>query len=308
MGRSKTSSAAESPKWLELSCTADGEAAETVCELFSRFAGNRVALQQEPVKSGDGVELELSPRATITAYLPAGKVAERAVAELERSLWLLGVLRPVGELQVRPVEESDWAEAWKEHFPVHRVGGRVVIKPSWREYDAKPDDVVVELDPGMAFGTGLHPTTQMMLIELQERLTTDATVLDVGCGSGILAIAAAKLRARRVVAVDVDPVAVRVTRENLKINGVGRQVRVARGSVPQPAKYDLVLMNIFARVLVELAEPLAATLRPGGVAVTSGLIEEHAEAVVAAFAAAGLHELARRQSGDWLALTVARIA
>ena len=165
-----------------------------------------------------------------------------AVARAERDLGHLQAfgLRPIGDLEARIVQEADWANAWKAHFPVLRVGRRIVIRPTWRRHHREPGDVVLALDPGMAFGTGLHPTTRLCLAALESMAdrgllateTAAARVLDVGSGSGILSIAAVRLGAGRVLALDVDPIAVDATRANAKRNGLARRIRAREGSSP----------------------------------------------------------------------------
>jgi ribosomal protein L11 methyltransferase len=178
--------------------------------------------------------------------------------------------------------------------------GRVVIKPTWREWDPEPDDIIVEVDPGMAFGTGLHPTTHLMLLALQEEVRPGMQVLDLGTGSGILAIAAAKLGAS-VTALDVSEVAVEVAHDNVGHNRLESAIRVDEGSIERVAgeRYDLVFANIIASVLIDLATLLAAALKPDSRLLASGIIEDRADTVRAAFAGAGLTSLREEREGDW---------
>jgi ribosomal protein L11 methyltransferase len=258
--------------WLELAIEVDPEAVEAVSEILSRVAAGGVSVEQPFATEQEGlaaIPIEDAP-ATIRAYLPAldRLAAESAIAETRTRLGHLTAfgLRPIGELHVSAVHEEDWAEAWKEHFPVMRFGRHIVIKPTWREYDAAPHDVVVALDPGMAFGTGLHPTTRLCLVRLERwseaGLVKGASVIDVGCGSGILAVAAGLLGARALRGVDTDPIAVEATRENAGRNGV--TITASVGSLPvDGGPFDLVLANLVASALVRLGADLAAALRPG---------------------------------------------
>jgi ribosomal protein L11 methyltransferase len=202
------------------------------------------------------------------------------------------------------VVEEDWADAWKERFYPMRVGKSIVVKPTWREFEVAPGDVILELDPGMAFGTGLHPTTQMCLLALEERIEPGMCVLDLGTGSGILALAAAKLGAAVVLAVDTDPVAVTAAQENVQRNGVAERVTVIRGSLDYTTDtYDLLVVNILAKVIVALAEEgLAERVKPRGQWVAAGIIEPQVGEVVAALEAAGLQVTAQRQISDWVTL------
>ncbi len=217
------------------------------------------------------------------------------------------------ELAQRHVAEEDWAESWKEYFHVERFGARIVVVPSWRTYAPQPDDVVLTLDPGMAFGTGQHETTRMCLEALERAARPGVRVLDVGCGSGILAIAAAKLGARDVRAVDVDPNCVRVTRENAAANGVDSTVRAETGSAGdawpfgEPAVgFDIVVANIIARVIIELASPLVAALAPSGALIVSGIIGEREQDVRDALTSAGARIESVRAMGDWRCIEAVR--
>jgi len=258
--------------------------------------------------------------ATLRAYLPAldRAAAEAAIAEVRERLGhpTAFELRPIGELRIRAVHEEDWATAWKEHFPVMRLGSHIVIKPTWRDYEPRSGDVIVALDPGMAFGTGLHPTTRLCLVGLERwheaGLVRGASVLDVGCGSGILAIAAGLLGARHLRAIDTDPVAVESTRENARRNDVAIVATV--GSLPvDEGPVDLVLANLVASLLVDLAAELATALRPGdgspgsgGRLLASGIFVDREAEVRRAFAAAGLRVVGRDQETDWVALDAER--
>src|SRR4029079_13416065 len=231
---------------------ADVEAVEAVSEILGRAApgGTSVEPAFELVDEGLGARVDTSRPATVRAYLPARDpaAADRAVAEVVTALGHLQAfgLRPIGELRTRVVHEADWAEAWKAYFPVMRIGRRLVIRPTWRRHRRGPDDVVLALDPGMAFGTGLHPTTRLCLAaveSLADRGAVDgARVLDVGCGSGILAIAAVHLGAASAFGVDTDPIAIEATTANARRNAVIRRIRARAGSLPSgEVAFDVVL-------------------------------------------------------------------
>jgi len=304
--------------WLELAIECDQEAVEAVSEILSRVADGGVSVEQPFSTEQEGLAASPIPGApvTIRAYLPAldMRAAEAAIAQTRRRLGHLTAfdLRPIGVLQVTEVHEEDWASAWKEHFPVMRLGRRIVIKPTWREYDPAPDDVIIALDPGMAFGTGLHPTTRLCLIGLEhwadEGLVERASVFDVGSGSGILAVGAALLGADPVRAVDTDPIAVESTTQNAARNGVA--VKASQGSLPiDEGPFDLVFANLVASILVSLAAPLAETVRrgdgspgSGGRLLASGIFIDREPEVRRAFAAAGLLVVRREQETDWVVL------
>jgi ribosomal protein L11 methyltransferase len=299
-------------QWLELSTLAEPEAVESVSAAFAEH-GQGVAIEQkvESSRDGDIVHLPADAPVLVKTYLPlADPAVEERRARLEKAVWALGRLRQVGPLQVRTLRESDWANAWKEHFFVHRVGERIVIVPSWREaeYVATPGDVVLLLDPGMAFGTGLHPTTRLCLRAAEELVTPDACVLDVGAGSGILSIAAARLGAKHVVAVEIEPVAARVCHENVERNGVSELVEVREGTLgaESPLNADVILANITIATLLELHPRLAAHLAPGGVAVLSGVLAERVDELLSAMADAGWTHERTEQEQDWVALIMRR--
>jgi len=218
------------------------------------------------------------------------------------------------QVSVRRVVEEDWAEAWKEHFHIERFGERIVVVPSWRAYDPAPGDAILTLDPGMAFGTGQHETTRMCLEAIERMVRPGARVLDVGCGSGILSLAAAKLGAAGVVALDIDEMCVRVATENARANGVDGAVTVAQGSAGDAwpfdfaadARFDVVVANIIARVIVELAPALVGALTPGGRLIVSGVIEEREHEVRAAIGAAGGRIESARVMGDWRCIEAVR--
>jgi ribosomal protein L11 methyltransferase len=302
--------------WLELSVAADVEAVEAVSEILGRAApvGTTVEPAFDLVDEGLGARVDASRPAIVRAYLPAGDAAdvaaaERAVAEASEALGHLQAfgLRPIGELTTRVIHEADWAEAWKEHFPVLRVGRRLVIRPTWREHEPLPDDAIVALDPGMAFGTGLHPTTRLCLAAL-ERLADRGgldgeRVLDVGCGSGILAIAAVRLGAASALGLDTDPIAIDATATNAATNALGDRITAREGSLPSRDRpFPVVLANLIAGVLVTLAPGLRAELAEGGTLVASGIFVDRESEVVSAFEAAGLAITGRDADGDWVAL------
>lgn len=283
--------------WLELSVAADHEAVEAVSEILSRAApgGTTVEPAFRLVDEGLAAEIDLDRPAIVRAYLPArDRTATEAAVESARAalghLRAFG-LRPIGELETRIVHESDWAEAWKAHFPVIRVGRRIVIRPTWRRHRRGSDDVVLALDPGMAFGTGLHPTTRLCLAAI-ERLADDgrlstpnaARVLDVGCGSGILAIAALKLGATSAIGVDNDPQALTASQDNAERNGVAERLALflPEDHASEPA--DVFVANILAGPLGELAPTFAAAAKPGAPFAISGILDGQQHELLARYA------------------------
>ena len=315
----KLPAARQDGAWLELAVEADIEAVEAVSEILGRVAsgGTTVEPAFDLVEEGLGARVDPTRPATVRGYVPArdAATAEVAAAEVAEALGHLQAfgLRTIGALQTRVVHEADWAEAWKAFFPVMRVGRRLVIRPTWRQHRAAPDDVVLALDPGMAFGTGLHPTTRLCLAAL-EPLAEDgrldgARVLDVGCGSGILAIAALRLGAATALGVDTDPIAIEATVANARRNRLARRVTARQGSLPSgEAPFDVALANLIAGVLVNLAPLLRDELRPGGTLLASGIFVDREAEVRDAFTSLGLIVRSRSAEGDWVALAVTRPA
>lgn len=290
-------------RWLELATRVDGEAVEAVSEAFARVVTGGVAIEPEMIPGADD-GYQLGSHAVVRGYLPIDPAAAEKTQRLQEAIWHLRMIWPVGHLESREVAEEDWANAWKAHYQTFRVGQRLVIHPTWLEYSPEPQDVVLSLDPGAAFGTGLHPTTRRCLELIEARVRPDDTVLDVGTGSGILAIAAGLLGARPVVAVDVDPLAVAAARRNVASNGLTGIIQVTEGSADSPpadGQFDVVLANIIARVILEIAPNLAAKLRPGGSLITAGIIADRADEVTQALIGLGL-KVERFTDGDWVAL------
>jgi len=303
-------------QWLELSVEADAEAVEAVSEILSRVApgGTSVEPGFELIEDGLGARIDPTRPATIRTHVPTqdSVAADRAVALVSEALGHLQAfgLRPIGELRTKLVEEADWAEAWKDHFHVMRIGRRLVIKPSWRRHAREGDEVVIDLDPGMAFGTGLHPTTRLCLLAIEEHAetTTLGRALDVGCGSGILSIAAVKLGATRAVGVDIDPIAVEATIANARHNRVGKRVRARDGSIPSDeGPFDTVLANLIAGVLVQHAATLADELVPGGTLIASGIFIDREPEVRDALEPAGFRIIRRYHETDWVAMVAERV-
>jgi ribosomal protein L11 methyltransferase len=299
--------------WLEVSLVVSGEAAEAVADVLSRYAPEGVALEATRLDvSPETDETRPAGEVRVRAYLPASAELEATRQQLEEALWHLGQLLPLPAPEYRSVAEADWAEAWKSNFRPIRIGRRLHIIPAWLNPPLGPNDVAVRLDPGMAFGTGTHPTTHLCLQAIERHLQPGQPMLDLGTGSGILAIAAAKLGAGPILAVDIDDEAVRVARENAAANGVAERITLDKGSLaevlagrygPQWVGVPFVVANILARVIVDLlGQGLAQTVAPGGLLVLSGILDSQAYQVRAALAPLGLTVVAQEQIDDWVAI------
>ncbi len=317
--------AAKPAIWLEISIAVDHEAVEAVVEILARVAGGGVSVEPgfELLDEGLAVRLDTARPVLVRAWLPDAEGAATADA-LERTRIALGhlqafELRPIGELRTAVVREADWAAQGRAHFPVARIGQRFVVRPTWRRYRRLPGDLVLALDPGVAFGTGLHPTTRLCLLGLEawctERRIAGARALDVGSGSGILSLGAARLGAAFVLGVDTDPLAAEATAANARRNRLSQTIQSRTGTVPTgEPPFDLVLANLVASVLVPLATALYAEVRPGdrtagsgGRLLAGGIIAPREVEVRRAFAAAGFHLLRRWEDGDWVAIEAERV-
>lgn len=301
--------------WLEVSLTVDGELAESVADVFARFAPNGVITEQG-VKYIDNEDAG-TPTGPITvrAYLEVNDQLEMTRQKLEESLFYLGMIRPLPAPVYKQIADQNWMEAWKQHYKPILIGERLLILPAWLE-SPDPTRIAIKIDPGMAFGTGTHPTTQLCL-ELMENAFVKrqmSNVIDVGCGSGILSIAALKLGATKALGVDLDEESVKNSRENADTNGVGAELILAVGSVAEILagrfafkSAPLVVANILAPVIVRLFDAgLADLIAEPGAIVLSGILDEQEQSVIAAGQTRGLRMNERRQMLDWVALTMSR--
>jgi ribosomal protein L11 methyltransferase len=302
--------------WLEVSLTVGPEAAEAVADVLSRFAPEGVALEATQIETTPNEDEGRAVGPVIVrAYLRADSALEATRAKLEEALWHLGQILPLPAPQYKSVADADWSEAWKANFKPIRVGRRLMIIPAWLDPPLEPDDIPIRLDPGMAFGTGTHPTTQLCLAAIERHLPRCA-VIDLGTGSGILAIAAARLGSGPILALDTDSEAVRVASENAQANGVADRIRVEQGSLSEilAGRFEgftegvpFVVANILARVIVGLlGQGLARTVAVDGLLVVSGILGSQAYEVNAALKAEGMTLLAQEHIEDWVAIIARR--
>lgn len=302
---------------VELGVTCDHESVEVIAALFADYGINQGVVMEAPFTQGDDDEdvlVDLTRPVVVRTFLDAGNVADDAIEdtidEIRQTLSDLGQEHATSDLFVRTLtvhkrEDEDWGRAWLEFSSVVSVGRRVVARAPWYDYEPAPGEIVLALDPGLSFGSGGHGSTQLAMTALEEEVTAGVRVLDVGTGSGILAIGAALLGASAVDAVDIDPVAVSVARDNVACNSFADTVRVELGSVgqgqPFPGTYDIVVANNMARIILELAEGLVGAVRPGGTLILSGVADFREDTVREAFEALGLR-LVRRDLDRWLLL------
>lgn len=303
--------------WLELSVEADPEAVEVISGLFTDVGYNGGVVIEQPLIIPEGepedwatlVQPEIDPTrpVSVRTYFPDDERAKEKLEMVERALGYLRMLRQIGPLKVQGCKEEDWANAWKNYYGVLRVGTHIVIKPSWLEHEPGEGDIILDLDPGMAFGTGLHATTRLCLAALEEIVQPGMNILDLGTGSGILAIAAAKLGGQNtpVLALDTDTVAVEAATQNIERNNLADQIELGQGSASaaqERAPYNLIVANILASVIIDLSTSLRDLLEPGGTLISSGIFIDRESSIMEALQKAGLPVRERRQEGDWLCL------
>ena len=280
--------------WQEVSLSVPFEYVEPISYLFDRY-GYGLSMEDD---GPDKIKLR--------TYLPGD--ARQRYSHIEVGVRLASILEPLGELQVTSLDnDEDWQNAWKEHFTLLRIGERLVIKPSWIDYEPEESDILVELDPGLAFGTGYHPTTYTCLEALEALIKPGAVALDLGCGSGILTIAAVKLGAERVVALDIDPQAVQASRQNFRRTRISDWVDLDQGSLPHRLAprgvFDLAVANISSRGIRERAPDILPALKPGGTLVASGIIDEQLPETREALLKAGFTDLKFLPREDWVTIS-----
>jgi len=323
--------------WLEVSLTVNGELAEAVADVLARFAFSGVMMEQGVKYMDDEDAGTPTGPITVRAYLEMNDQIEETRQKLEESLYYLGMIQPLPAASYKEIADQNWMEAWKQHYKPILIGERLVIVPAWME-SPDPHRIAIRIDPGMAFGTGTHPTTQLCL-ELMEKyfdnrqqprdpepylhlapvqglsmVNRPLSIIDVGCGSGILSIAAIKLGASSALGVDIDSGSIDNARENANTNSIGDELILGVGSVQEILKgkfsfrkAPLVVANILAPVIIRLFEAgLAELIEDHGAILLSGILQEQAQNVIEAAQAKGLRMNERKQIGDWVALALSR--
>ena len=293
--------------WVELSIDTPAEFVEPLTQVFTEHGEGGVAIELPAGHNPDEGETAPPPdRVTVTTYIPHDNRLEQRYARIDTAVRLVAHVGDLSDLRVRVVEEAEWQDSWKEHFHVLRVGLRTVIVPTWRTYEPQKDDVVISIDPGMAFGTGHHPTTRMCLELVEQHVRPNDRVLDLGCGSGILSIAAAKLGASDVFGLEIDPIAASVAVQNVKDNGVRDVVRTEEATLPHPRVaengYDLLVANVSAKVITELADDIVRAVRSGGTLLFSGILDKQQTEVIERMVALGVQFDEGLTDADWVAL------
>lgn len=292
-------------RWAEITCTVPEAVTEELADFLLELTGNGVSIENRKVDTFNIEDISEEAVKAVKCYLPEDDLLDGAVEKIREYLSALPGTNPALPV-VAILEEEDWANSWKANFKPTRIGRHLVIKPSWEDFEGGEGDVVLELDPGMAFGTGTHATTRLCLEALETlildngALTANSAVLDVGCGSGLLGIAAAMFGAKQVVAVDIDPIAIDVTNENAAINGVSQVIAASRTPLAElEGTFSIVLANILAEALVKMSADLVQRVGDGGFLVLSGILVEREEFVIAGFADLPLKLCSVQRDEEW---------
>ena len=307
--------------WMEITVLTTTAGADMVSQILMDAGSsgtmiedkNDVALNQRPEGQWDIIDEEIARRigddVKVTGYYEVDAGLNDRVRLVESEIRRVKGLElgfDAGKLEIlqQTFAEEDWAENWKKAFKPIRLGSHMVVKPGWADCELQPGDKLIEIDPGMAFGTGTHETTGMCVELVEKYVTPGVDAIDVGTGTGILAIAAAHMGAKDVLAIDIDRVAVRVAEENVRINGFEATIRCAAGDLLESvdAQADVVIANIIADVIVMMAAPVKAHIRDGGVFICSGISSERRQDVLDALDAAGYELLDARERGGWCAM------
>ena len=301
--------------WIEVRVITKSEALEPISGIFYSLDCKGVAIEdpedilgreQGPL-TWDFADINVLEHkgkvAVVKAYFAEEDNIEDVLAYVnERLVELKEMGLDLGEAKVEheKMHEEDWANTWKQYYKPSKVGEKIVVKPIWEEYEAKDGELVVDLDPGMAFGTGTHETTRMCIQALERYVKEESTVFDVGCGSGILAIAAAKLGAKLAVGVDLDPVAVESSIENVGYNNLNN-IEILHGNLVEviDGKADIVVANILAEIICILTDDVKRVLKDGGIFITSGIIHDRVDMVCEKLEATGFEVIEKNRDGEW---------
>jgi len=300
-------------RWIEIKITTDGELAEALAEVLGRFVINGVVVETVTEFNPATQENEPTGEITVAGYLAVDESLEAKRRKLEEALWHLGQISPLPPAEYTSIKAKDWMEAWKVHYHPVKIGERLLIMPAWKDVDPDETRHVVRINPAMAFGTGTHPTTQLCLRLLERHLTPGQPVIDVGCGSGILSIAAWRMGAEPILAVDVDGQAVTSTLENAALNDIPADaLETGKGSVDEILterfalkEAPLVLVNILAPIIIRLFENgLGDLVSKDGRLLLSGILVEQEPDVLQAAKESGFVLIERLVDKDWVSLAL----
>jgi len=305
-------------KWIEVRITTTAEASDAICEMLTQAGAGGVVIQdpndiRREISRPDSLDYaddnfldSLGTDVNIMAYFDGEMNKENLKKLIDEKLHFISEFLDVGKgfSGMCEVDDEDWANAWRKYYKPFRLSERIIVKPSWEDFDSGDKDIVIELDPGMAFGTGTHETTKMCAVFVDKYIKKDDVVMDIGCGTGILSIVAAKLGASEVVAVDIDEVAVKVTKENCRINGTDSVVNAFKGAINdiKEMKADLIVANIIADVIIDIAKDLPEYIKSDGLFITSGIIKERKQQVIEEYEKNGFYLVESMETGEWVAM------
>ena len=296
----------DSPHWLELSVEAAPEFVEPLSQIFFQYSGGLVAIEEEGGYNPDDYELPGRHRAKITTLMPMDSSISEKKGRIDVAVRIVRQLGSVSSVTERLIKDKNWQNEWKKHFKPIKIGKRFVVRPSWFDKEPITDEITIWIDPDMAFGTGHHPSTKMCLAEIENRANEDTVVLDLGCGSGILSVAAALVGSPKVIGIDIDSMAVTAANNNSLKNNVSEQLIIYQGSLPDSRitvdSFDIAVANISAKVLVDVAPHLVKAIRKDGTIIASGLLSENQDVVQKAIAMAGGKNISSRKEDGWSTL------
>ncbi len=294
-------------RWLEISLKVNGELAEAVAEVLDRFVVNGVVIERDIPQEDENNGNSPDDLVKVFGYLPMDEKIEETRNQVEQALWYLGKISHLPTAEFKTIEDEDWMAAWKKNYNPVLIGNRLQIVPSWMN-PPDPVRIPIRINPGMAFGTGTHPSTQMCLEHLETYVTQGKPIIDVGCGSGILSVAAIKLGASHALAVDIDEQAVRNTSENAEINQVLEKIESSLGSLQEIREkrfsiYEapVVVVNILAPVIVSLFQSgLEDLVEKNGILILAGILDSQFEDVEKIATKEGFNRVEKHTSADWV--------
>jgi ribosomal protein L11 methyltransferase len=307
-------------EWIEITITTKTESVEAISYMLTDVGitgimiddPKDILLQDKDETAWDYVEEELlqnkDPETVfMTVYLPENMNYQEKIQEIKERLQHIGSFLDIGKgtVEINNIDEEEWAHSWKKYYKPLKVGKSIIIKPSWEQYEpANEDEKIIEMDPGMAFGTGTHETTSMCIELLEKCINNKEEVLDIGCGSGILGIAAAKLGAKHVIGVDLDTGAVKVAKENVRRNQLEDKVEIRHGNLLDVVeeKGDIVVANIIADIIIQLSQVVPRFLKTQGYFISSGIIRDRLDEVKQSIEQGPFEILEVKEKGEWAAI------
>lgn len=285
-------------------------AEELIADVFSEFNLQGVVIEEpdlEPIEGWGEDAVKRPENFSVTGYLPDNEFKEERISQLESSLSdLMSTFPMTCKIDYKSIDEEDWAHSWKNHFWPEKVGKRCVVKPTWRDYSPLENEILIEIDPGMAFGTGTHPTTALCIGMIEDYMRPDMSFLDIGAGSGILMIVAMKLGANKALGIDMDEVAVEVAAKNMILNGIpGDRFQIVKGDLTGGLhkKFDLIAANILADVIISLLDKVEKVMADKGILICSGIVLNQKERVIEKMIETGFKVLTVLEKDGWVAIS-----